>query len=55
MEWILGERGYSPEEISQATEDFHWIHVHAPSLVRNWLLPACLLCAAILLLLAIFH
>lgn len=51
MHWTLGDRGYSKEEIESALNDFRWIHVEAPLKVRNFLLPACLVCLAFLALL----
>ena len=53
FEWILGERGYSKDEIAGAIADFHWVHVHTPRIVREWLVPICIASALALLLLFI--
>lgn len=53
--WTLGEKGYTKEEIESAISDFHWIYVNAPRMLKNFLLPICVLCVLCLAALMIFR
>lgn len=49
--WVLGEKGYSENEINKAIEDYYIIYIHSEKLI-NYILYFC--CFVILFLLFLY-
>lgn len=51
--WHLEQHGYSKQEIDRALSDYYWVHIRCPIIIDRYLMPVCVICVGILLILYI--
>lgn len=50
LHWALSNLGYKKLEIESSTSDYYWIFVRTPIVVNYYLIPICVICILILIL-----